>query len=75
MDGAYMTKLKEYLVNRAYVTRLEWRVRARSQEHAIIMLDNEHDETPSEAADEEWLGPLWGLSESQTEDRAIEVTT
>lgn len=69
-----MSKLKRFRVSRAYITRMEWIVSSESEENALALLDkqdeNGNDYLPSDAAGENWIGPWWGVSSSDCEDKA-----
>lgn len=64
--------MKKFRISRAYVTRLEWVVEAEDGDAALEMLDND-DQTPNDAADEEWLGPVFGLTGPDLEDDIEEI--
>lgn len=65
--------MKTFIVCRSFVTRLRWTIEAKDEQDAINAMDDEN-RTPIMAADEEWIGPIWGTSLDEQEDNVIEIS-
>ena len=64
--------MKHYWISRTYATKYVWTVEAETEEEALAMLDDE-DQTPTESADEVWIGPVQNHTRSEMRDSVQEV--
>ena len=65
--------MKKFRVSRVYATQHTWTVEAETPEQALAMLDDD-SQTPTEMADEVWLGPVNGYQPVELEDECLELS-